>query len=196
MNIGPTIKMLRIEAGITQERFAAAAGIAGASLSRIENGALPSAITMQKIAAALQVPVAFIYVCTVEVAEDLPANLRSQYELVVTIIRSLVRQMSGIATDSFEKTFREISERDKVVKHKAAIRQLRPSNGKPKTTSHKMAIAKLCIALSENNYIAVQTAMKYLKLEGYDVDIVFQRAEEVANTLLFKKHPTNNHASK
>ena len=63
MQIGKAIKKLRKQAGLSQVRFSELAGIRQYGLSQIENGLRkPNEETMGKIAQALNVSVASLYV--------------------------------------------------------------------------------------------------------------------------------------
>ncbi len=73
--IGARIKELRKQAGLTQERLAETVGMDSRHLSRLETGKhFPSLDSLERIAEALNVPLAEFFQFTVE---DTPAAMRA-----------------------------------------------------------------------------------------------------------------------
>ena len=68
--IGVQVRALRTRRGLKSTDLAAAAGISGSLMSKIENGQVsPSLATLQALAAALNVPIALLF-ATVEETRD------------------------------------------------------------------------------------------------------------------------------
>ena len=74
MNIGGTIKDLRIKKGFNQQEFAVKCKISATSLSQIENGIKrPNPNTLKNICKALGVSESIIYLMSADV-NDVPKN--------------------------------------------------------------------------------------------------------------------------
>jgi transcriptional regulator with XRE-family HTH domain len=93
MNIGKAIKELRKSKDLSQEELANKAGMAQASLSKIENGKRPGIITLNKISEALQVPESLIYAMGLE-RDDVPENKRELYEQLFPIIKNMIEKIA------------------------------------------------------------------------------------------------------
>lgn len=93
MNIGNSIKQLRTEANLTVTEFAKAVGISPQYLRKLESGKKrePTEATMQKIAKALNIPVAIIYVVAID-NSDIPENnqAHSLYSTVLVFGKDLI----------------------------------------------------------------------------------------------------------
>jgi transcriptional regulator with XRE-family HTH domain len=89
MDIGKSIRELRKLKKLSQEDLAQKAGITQAALSHIERGKRPGESTMEKISTALSVPVALIYLMSVEEA-DVPAGNADVYKKLFTYMKGMI----------------------------------------------------------------------------------------------------------
>lgn len=89
MEVGITIRRLRIEKGIQQQELAGAVGISATSLSLIETGKkLPHNNTLDNIASALGVPVAMLFLLSLK-REDFAQSKQPTFDVVYPMITSL-----------------------------------------------------------------------------------------------------------
>lgn len=95
MKIGPAIKQIRKQIGLTQTQLSAATGISQTSLSKIESGeSTPAKKNLEKIAAALDVPTSVIYIIGMEDA-DVPTKRKKMYSLLFPTIKKLALDIVG-----------------------------------------------------------------------------------------------------
>ncbi|HWK04731.1 MAG TPA: helix-turn-helix transcriptional regulator [Puia sp.] len=99
MNIGKAIRQLRKEKGLNQIELATKANLTQTALSQIENGKRPGILTLQNIAAALEVSEPLIYLLSTEIS-DVPESRKDIYEKLFPVVESLIIQ---IATEPNKK---------------------------------------------------------------------------------------------
>lgn len=85
MNLGPTIQRLRHRIpGLTQKAMGAAMGVTAGFIAQLEgNHRQPSFPTLLKLSAALQVPVAFLFVLADDSDHELMPRLKSLVEKAI-----------------------------------------------------------------------------------------------------------------
>jgi transcriptional regulator with XRE-family HTH domain len=88
MNIGPIIKEIRKQKGITQVDLASKAGVTQAGLSQIESGTRPDDETLTHLCASLGVSVGFIYLKAIE-NEPTPIG-NHLYPILLPVIKDLL----------------------------------------------------------------------------------------------------------
>lgn len=95
MNIGSAIKTIRNHFGLSQEELSERTSISQTSISQIENGVKnPSARSIKKICAVLQVPEAVVYIMGVE-DSDVPAARKKIFDQLFPEIKDLAIQIIG-----------------------------------------------------------------------------------------------------
>lgn len=93
MNIGLSIRKIRIEKGFAQGEFADMCGISQTSISQIERGAKrPNPVNLKKICSALDVPEAILYLYGLE-QKDIPENKKDLYDVVYPSIEDMIRKL-------------------------------------------------------------------------------------------------------
>lgn len=93
MTLGPTIRSLRGEAGLSQAALAERADISAPFLSQIEAGARePSLATVRALGDALGVPAPFLILFSVE-ASDVPADKQDAFAVVFPALRTFARSI-------------------------------------------------------------------------------------------------------
>ena len=93
MTLGPTIRSLRDQAGLSQAALAARADISAPFLSQIEAGARePSLATVRAIGDALGVPAPFLILFSID-ASDVPPAKREAFEVVFPALRTFARSV-------------------------------------------------------------------------------------------------------
>src|ERR1051325_7792558 len=100
--IGPTVRKLRTQAGLTQAQLAEAADIADATLSRIEKGRMqPSLAMAEKLAKALRIPVDALRTTP---RESRKSGLRPSEAKLLAV----VREMDDAAVEDLARALRLI----------------------------------------------------------------------------------------
>lgn len=95
MKIGPAIKVIRKQIGLTQAQLSEATDISQTSLSKIESGdSTPSKKNLAKIAAALDVPTSVIYILGME-DSDVSSKRKKMYGLLFPTIKKLALDIVG-----------------------------------------------------------------------------------------------------
>lgn len=90
MNIGPTIKKLRKQKGLTQTELCAQVGINQTALSQIENGSTtPHKSTMSKICDVLNVPEQVLVILSLE-DEDIPEDKRLMFDTLYPTVKEFM----------------------------------------------------------------------------------------------------------
>lgn len=90
MNIGNAIKEIRKEKRISRKNLASASGISVTALYNIENDlSMPSANNLQRIRHALDVPMSYILVFSVE-DEDVPEDKRVLFRQVFLMLKQFL----------------------------------------------------------------------------------------------------------
>lgn len=90
MDIGTSIKTLRKKKGISQKDLAQKVGIAGASLSQIENNAVfPQKSTINRICEELQIPSSYLLFFSIG-EEDVPEEKRGIFNTLNKMIGDLL----------------------------------------------------------------------------------------------------------
>ncbi|HLP33123.1 MAG TPA: helix-turn-helix transcriptional regulator [Bacteroidia bacterium] len=93
MNIGTTIRMMRLEKGISQGELSRMIKISQTSLSQIENNIKsPSSITMKKLSQALKVPEVFFYFMSLD-ESDIPPEKKELYSVIYPSLQDMVRKL-------------------------------------------------------------------------------------------------------
>lgn len=93
MNIGPTIRRLRKQKGLSQTEFGNLTGITQTTLSQIENGqTTPHKATLSKICEVLNVPEQLLVVLSIE-EEDVPENKRNMYDTLYPTIKDFMMKI-------------------------------------------------------------------------------------------------------
>lgn len=99
MNIGHSIKTLRLTKGISQQELAELITISQTSLSQIESGIKrPSPKTLKKISEKLSVPEALFYILGLD-ENDIPATRKSLFKHVFPAIEGLLLELVGSEHD-------------------------------------------------------------------------------------------------
>ena len=90
MNIGNAIKEIRKEKRISRKNLASASGISVTALYNIENDlSMPSANNLQRIRRALDVPMSYILVFSVE-DEDVPEDKRVLFRQMFLMLKQFL----------------------------------------------------------------------------------------------------------
>lgn len=98
MNIGKSIQAIRKRQGLTQEALADKAGLSRPSLSQIENNsAQPEKDTLERICAALEVPLSLLYIYSFE-KEDVPEAKRGIYDHYFPLIQEMIKKFAEEGT--------------------------------------------------------------------------------------------------
>lgn len=93
MNLGEAIKLILKERNMNQIQLSEKVGKSQTAISQILNGAYsPTAETMQKIAEALDVPVAVISFLTLS-EEDVPENKKDFFKAMHPIMEKYISEM-------------------------------------------------------------------------------------------------------
>jgi transcriptional regulator with XRE-family HTH domain len=93
VTLGPTIRSLRDEAGLSQAVLAKRADISAPFLSQIEAGARePSLATVRALGDALGVPAPFLILFSVDLS-DVPESKRDAFEVVFPALRTFARSV-------------------------------------------------------------------------------------------------------
>lgn len=91
MNIGPVIRNMRKEQGLTQSQLAKKVGINQVTLSCIERGkAMPEKQNLKALARALKVRVAMIYMFAIE-PQDIPKQNRDYFKEVWPDMKEIIQ---------------------------------------------------------------------------------------------------------
>lgn len=92
MNIGSTIKTLRKQQGVQQNKLAECSEISQTYLSQIENNVKePNLSTLRKIASKLNVPLPIIFFLSLD-ENDIRPEKRAAYDLFAPAIKSIVKE--------------------------------------------------------------------------------------------------------
>lgn len=90
MNIGPTIRKLRKQKGLSQTEFGTLTGITQTTLSQIENGqTTPHKATLSKICEVLNVPEQLLVILSIEEG-DVPENKKEMFETLYPTIKDFM----------------------------------------------------------------------------------------------------------
>jgi XRE family transcriptional regulator, regulator of sulfur utilization len=93
MNLGATIKTLRIQKGFNQETFAKKCSISQTYLSQIENNRKePNLSTLNSISQSLDIPLAFIFLLGME-SKDIKPVKRDAFEKLKPALDSFVNNV-------------------------------------------------------------------------------------------------------
>jgi len=93
MQIGSTIKSLRVQKGISQKDLAARVGITASYLSLVENDIKqPNMGTVVKISKAIGIPAEVLFFLSLDKSK-LPKNKQEAFATLVEPIKSLVNQI-------------------------------------------------------------------------------------------------------
>ena len=95
MNLGESIKTIRKAQGITRKDLAAVAGISMTALYNIETGrSLPSMSTLQRLAQAFGVPMAYLLVFSVT-EDDVAEDKRTIFRQLMPLLKELLLPKEG-----------------------------------------------------------------------------------------------------
>jgi transcriptional regulator with XRE-family HTH domain len=87
MNLGFTIKQLRIEKKLTQEELAASCSLSQTYLSQIENNKKePNLSVLNSISSCLDVPIAFIFLLAMD-SKDVKPKKRNAFKSIQSPLR-------------------------------------------------------------------------------------------------------------
>ncbi|WP_394677537.1 helix-turn-helix domain-containing protein [uncultured Sphingobacterium sp.] len=93
MNLGKTIKYLRIQKEYNQEDLASKCGITQATLSLIENNKKrPSKSTIDKLCKTFEISEIALYVLAAE-KEDVPEDKREAFEAIFPQLKELMKKV-------------------------------------------------------------------------------------------------------
>lgn len=96
IQLGKTIRKMRIDRGISQQDLARDADVTPSFLSLLENDhRRPSLIVLRRIAAALNVPEEVVVWDSVELPKDLPESERRMCEMAKLVVRRLYEASHG-----------------------------------------------------------------------------------------------------
>lgn len=96
MEIGKTIKEVRIKRGISQGDFATRIGLSQTAVSQMERGAQPRKQTLKKICKVLQVPEPFLHLMSVTEV-DVPRVNRRKYNELFPTARQIIESIFDIS---------------------------------------------------------------------------------------------------
>ncbi|HMK05982.1 MAG TPA: helix-turn-helix transcriptional regulator [Flavobacterium sp.] len=92
MNLGPTIKNLRQQKGLTQTEFALKAGITQTYLSQIENNLKdPNISVLKKLAEELAVPLPIIFFLSID-QTDIAPEKRDAFDKLGQSAKALINE--------------------------------------------------------------------------------------------------------
>ena len=92
MNIGKSIKELRLKKNISQGEFAKKCGISQTSISQIENGVTkPSSSNIKKICKILNVPETILYIKGMD-ESDIDADKKDTFKELFPIIEVMINR--------------------------------------------------------------------------------------------------------
>lgn len=90
MNVGPIIRQLRKEKGISQGEFGKAVHLSQTTLSQIETGTRkPQKATLEAICKELEIPEQLLIVLSME-HDDIPAEKKEMFELLFPMVKELM----------------------------------------------------------------------------------------------------------
>jgi transcriptional regulator with XRE-family HTH domain len=101
MNIGASIKFVRIQLGLSQEDLSKKTGLSQTSISQIENGIKqPSKKSILKICKVFQIPETVLYIIGID-NSDIPNSRKNMFEELYPPIRELAIQLIGKSKSKF-----------------------------------------------------------------------------------------------
>ncbi len=93
MNIGNSIKKIRIDQGLSQGDLAERCGISQTSMSQIENGIKrPNPSNLKKICKVLRVPEAILYLYSLD-ENDVPKEKKEMYHLFYPTLQDMIKKL-------------------------------------------------------------------------------------------------------
>lgn len=96
MDLGTTIKNIRNQKKLTQQKLAALSGITQTYLSQIEGNLKdPNLATLKDISNVLNVPLPIIFFLSIR-KDDVPPHKREAFEIVNPSIQSLVNEFFAV----------------------------------------------------------------------------------------------------
>jgi transcriptional regulator with XRE-family HTH domain len=93
MNIGHSIRKIRVEKGLSQGELAKLCELSPTSMSQIELGIKrPNPSNLKKICSVLEVPEALLYLYCLE-KDDVPENKKALYDVVYPGIEDMIKKL-------------------------------------------------------------------------------------------------------